>query len=173
MSGNVWEMCSDWYDSSYYSVSPPVNPQGPSTGTERVIRGGDYQWFDFGCRVAYRLGISPSGFGVNTGFRCARNEPTSVGSSVGEVVTEFTLNQNYPNPFNPSTTIRYGLPNKSAVQLTVYNTLGQQVAQLVNGDMEAGFHEVKFDASGLSSGVYFYRLSAGGFVNTRRLTILK
>jgi hypothetical protein len=83
------------------------------------------------------------------------------------------LRQNYPNPFNPSTTIRYGLPHRSTVQLTVFNTLGQQVATLVQGEQEAGYHEVRFDASGLSSGVYFYRLSAGTYVETRKLLLLK
>jgi hypothetical protein len=80
---------------------------------------------------------------------------------------------NYPNPFNPSTTIRYGLPLKSQVTLTVFNTLGEQVAELVNGEMEAGYHQVKFDGSGLSSGVYFYRIQAGDFVSTKSMLILK
>jgi hypothetical protein len=85
----------------------------------------------------------------------------------------FFLEQNYPNPFNPSTTIRYGLPNRSHVTLAVFNTLGQQVAQLVNGDIEAGYHEVKLDGSSLSSGVYFYRLRAGEVVETKRLMLLR
>ena len=85
----------------------------------------------------------------------------------------FEMHQNYPNPFNPSTTIRYGLPNRSHVTLTVFNTLGQQVAQLVNGEVEVGYHEVRFDASGLSSGVYFYRIIAGDFVQTRKLLFLR
>jgi hypothetical protein len=85
----------------------------------------------------------------------------------------YVLDQNYPNPFNPSTTIRYGLPHKSAVQLTVFNTLGQQVAQLVNVEMEAGYHEMRFDGTGLSSGVYFYRLQAEDFVETRKLLLCR
>ena len=83
------------------------------------------------------------------------------------------LYQNYPNPFNPSTTIRYGLPSRSHVTLTVFNTLGQQVATLVQGEQEAGYHEVQFDASSLASGVYLYRLQAGDFVHTNRLLLLK
>jgi hypothetical protein len=87
--------------------------------------------------------------------------------------TGFSLGPNYPNPFNPSTTIRYGLPNKSRVTLTVLNTLGQQVTSLVNREVDAGYHEVKFDGHGLSSGVYFYRILAGDFVQTRKFVLLK
>ncbi len=95
------------------------------------------------------------------------------GDEVVDVPVAYWLEQNYPNPFNSSTTIRYGLPNKTGVQLSVFNTLGQQIAQLVNGDMEAGYHEVKFDGSGLASGVYFYRLRAGEFMEIKRLMLLK
>ena len=87
--------------------------------------------------------------------------------------TEFTLGQNFPNPFNPTTTIHYELPRASHVILRVFNTLGQPVATLVQGEEEAGYHEVKFDGSELPSGVYLYRLTAGSFVQTRKLLILK
>ena len=87
--------------------------------------------------------------------------------------TCYELDQNYPNPFNTSTTIRYGIPNRAQVTLTIVNILGQQVAQLVNGGMQAGYHQVQFDGSGLSSGVYFYRLQAGEFMQTKRLVLLK
>jgi len=86
---------------------------------------------------------------------------------------DFTLFQNYPNPFNPMTTIRYGLPHRSEVTLTVFNVLGEGISELVEGVQEAGYHEVKFDASGLSSGVYFYRIRAGNFVQTRKLLLLR
>jgi hypothetical protein len=85
----------------------------------------------------------------------------------------FLLHQNYPNPFNPSTTIRYGLPERSHVSLAVYNTLGQQVAVLQNEEQEAGYHDVKFNASSLPSGVYFYRLQAGSYVETRKLCLVR
>ncbi len=90
-----------------------------------------------------------------------------------DVPGSFRLDQNYPNPFNATTTIRYGLPLESVVRLTVYNILGQEVATLVHEVKEAGYHDVKFDASSLSSGVYLYRLQAGRFVQTRRLILLK
>ncbi len=89
------------------------------------------------------------------------------------VPASFQLDQNYPNPFNPSTTIRYGLPGRSHVTLTVFNTLGQQVATLVQGEQEAGYHEVQFDASGFVSGVYLYRLTAGSHVGTKTLVLVR
>lgn len=85
----------------------------------------------------------------------------------------FELSQNYPNPFNPSTTIRYALPSRSHVTLTVFNTLGQEVATIVNESQDAGYHEVRFDGSGLASGVYFYRLRAGGYLATKRLVLVR
>jgi hypothetical protein len=90
-----------------------------------------------------------------------------------DVPTEFGLDQNYPNPFNPSTMIRFAMPQASQVTLRVYNLLGQQVAELVNGRMDVGRHQVAFDASGLSAGVYLYVLEAGDFTATKRLTLLK
>jgi hypothetical protein len=85
----------------------------------------------------------------------------------------YALDQNYPNPFNPTTTIRYELPQASFVTLTVYNTLGQQVAHLVNQQQQAGYHEVVFRDDALASGVYFYRIQAGGFVASKKLLLLK
>ena len=83
------------------------------------------------------------------------------------------LAQNFPNPFNPSTTIRYGLPTRSQVTLTVFNTLGQQVARLVDGELEAGYHEVQLDGKNLSSGVYFYRIQAGNFTSIRKSLLMR
>jgi hypothetical protein len=94
-------------------------------------------------------------------------------SNAGEFPEVFSLNQNYPNPFNPSTTIRYELPQRSHVTLSVFNALGQKVATLVEGEMEAGSHEVRFDAAHLASGVYVYRLVAGAHVQARKLSLLR
>ena len=85
----------------------------------------------------------------------------------------YSLGQNYPNPFNPSTTIKFELPKSSHVTLSVYDILGRQVSVLINERRDAGLHEVKFDAASLASGVYFYRLQAGSYVQTRKLLILK
>jgi hypothetical protein len=89
------------------------------------------------------------------------------------VPVEYNLSQNYPNPFNPSTVISYGLPNGSHVSLEVYNALGQLVEQLVDKEHEPGQYQVRFDAKGLSAGVYYYRLTAEDFVSTKKLLLVK
>lgn len=101
-----------------------------------------------------------------------RGEVTSSGRET-EIPNEVALDQNYPNPFNPSTTIQYELPNNTDVTLTVYDVLGQKVATLVDENVEAGTHEVNFNASELSSGVYIYRLQAGDQTITRQMSFVK
>jgi hypothetical protein len=98
---------------------------------------------------------------------------TSAGDDGALAPLSFSLDQNYPNPWNPSTRIRYGLPHNSFVVLTVYNTLGQQVAQLVNEQQEMGYHEAVLRGDGLASGVYYYRLQVGEFVASKKLLLLK
>ncbi len=93
--------------------------------------------------------------------------------AAGDVPTQIMLAQNYPNPFNPSTVIRYGLPAGAHVTLTVVNALGQQVATLVNGEIGPGYHEVRFNAGNLAAGVYFYRMTAGTFVQTNKLLLVR
>jgi predicted esterase len=99
--------------------------------------------------------------------------PTASGITADLVPTTPVLEQNYPNPFNPSTTIRYALPERSFVTLVMYNILGQRVVTLAEGEREAGYHEVRFEASGLASGVYLYRLRAGTFVQTKKLSLVR
>jgi hypothetical protein len=98
--------------------------------------------------------------------------PVSVGEQP-EIPATFSLSQNYPNPFNPSTTIVYRVPSRESVSLKVYNLLGQEVATLVNEVKQAGRHEVKWNAGGLPSGMYVYRLQAGGFGGAKKLLLLR
>ena len=86
---------------------------------------------------------------------------------------EFSLEQNYPNPFNPATSIQYTISSKQNVQLLVYNVLGKEIATLVNEEKPAGNYKVNFDASKLSSGVYFYQLQAGSFVETKKMILIR
>ena len=86
---------------------------------------------------------------------------------------QYGLSQNYPNPFNPNTTIKFSIPEASNVTLKVFNTLGEEISVLVNRVMEAGTHEINFDASQLQSGIYFYRIDAGAFSQVKKMTLLK
>jgi hypothetical protein len=90
-----------------------------------------------------------------------------------EIPAAFSLHQNYPNPFNPSTTIKYDLPKDSRVSLKLFNILGQEVETIINEDQMAGYKSVEWNASNVTSGVYFYRIHAGDFVASKKLLFLK
>jgi len=87
--------------------------------------------------------------------------------------SEYSIAQNYPNPFNPSTKIKYSVPQSSNVVLKIYDVLGKEVATLVNEEKPVGSYEVEFNPSSLTSGVYFYKLQAGSFVDTKKMLLLK
>jgi hypothetical protein len=97
---------------------------------------------------------------------------TAVEPAIG-MPNSFSLGQNYPNPFNPSTEIDYALASAGHVRLTVFDILGREVARLVDAEEPAGAHRVRFNANGLSSGVYIYRIQTEGFVQQKRMMLLK
>jgi hypothetical protein len=99
--------------------------------------------------------------------------PTSVEQLSEILPTEFALMQNYPNPFNPSTTIRYDVPKETNVTLKIYDIMGREVAELVNQRHDAGAYQIAWNANGMTSGVYFYRISAGDFTSVRKLILMK
>ncbi len=94
-------------------------------------------------------------------------------NSSGEIPTDYVLLQNFPNPFNAGTIIKIGLPDESRVKLTVFNNLGEEITVLVNGILSEGFHDFTFQANGLPSGVYYYRLEAEYFVEWKKMILLK
>jgi hypothetical protein len=113
------------------------------------------------------------GFENTSSFQFEKS-PTGLEKGESALLPDQTvLGYNYPNPFNPSTTISYGLPQKAHVRLEVFSMLGQRVAMLVDGEQEAGYHLVRFDGTGLASGLFFYRLRAGDFVETKRFLLLR
>jgi len=109
------------------------------------------------------------------------NPITDVEDNLAVTPEDFNFAQNYPNPFNPSTTISYSIPNSSFVTIKVFDVLGNEIAQLVNEEKSVGVYEITFDASGLSTGTYFYQVQAIGtssgagrsFVETRKMILIK
>ena len=85
----------------------------------------------------------------------------------------YNLEQNYPNPFNPNTMIKYNLDKPNYIKLTIFNLTGQEIATVVNGFQTSGVHEINWQAEGLPSGIYFYRLQAGDFSDTKKLILQK
>ncbi len=141
-----------------------------------------------GNNVIYRqydmpeLEIRENGHIINVGsdnpyplkdFLVYMNEIINPVSEPDRIPRFFNLGQNYPNPFNPVTQINYHLPLAARVRLIVYNILGQEVEKIVDSELPAGYHSVKWDASKVSSGVYIYRITAGGFTDTKKMLVLK
>jgi hypothetical protein len=129
--------------------------------------GGEYEFVDKGLnsgRYQYKIEA------------VSRSEKKFVGDVISvevDVPKGYALHQNYPNPFNPVTVIEFEIPEAGYVLIELYNSVGQKVRDIFAGELPAGYHKVRFDASGLSSGVYFYRMSAGKFNAVRKMVIMK
>ncbi len=108
-----------------------------------------------------------SGFLVHGAFG-----PTNINEGK-QLPQKYSLFQNYPNPFNPSTTVHFELPKESYVTLKVYNMLGQEVLTVLDNEFEAGRYNVKIDGANISSGLYFYRLVAADFIQTKKMMLVK
>jgi hypothetical protein len=123
----------------------------------------------------------PGTYTVNAGFKNPSKKWDSVMvnislTDIGENHTNpnaFKLYDNYPNPFNPSTTLRYSIPEASFTTIKIYDALGNEVSSLVNETKTAGTYEVEFNATDLSSGIYYYSLQAGSFIETKKMILMK
>jgi|WetSurMetagenome_2_1015567.scaffolds.fasta_scaffold04310_3 hypothetical protein len=116
--------------------------------------------------------VSYVGTGPSNCWFDAENLPTNIGNN-GSVANEYALYQNYPNPFNPSTTVKFSIIKPEFVRLTVYDIMGKEVLVLVNKQISAGNYSVDFDGSKLSSGIYFYKISAGDYTNVKKMMLIK
>lgn len=111
--------------------------------------------------------------GADPGLYRTINPVLSVAREENIFPEEFYLHQNYPNPFNPSTTIQFSIPEQAFVKLEVFNALGEKVSTLVSEELNAGSYKFDWKAESLSSGIYYYTLTANGFTQTRKLVLLK
>ena len=140
----------------------------------RKLDGGDLRIDSFQMTTAD--GAATSGMIYLDELRVVKKTPLPVSVASGEqspLPKEFRLFQNYPNPFNPGTAIRFDLPEAGNVVLKIFNSMGQEVATLVDGYLQPGSHVVSFEASHLSSGIYYYRLFSQGRILSKRMTLLK
>jgi len=135
---------------SYFYVKVDSNFSGDFTFNFEITKGGWLYWED--------------------------SYPDSIISYAANEITlpvSYSLSQNYPNPFNPSTTIRYGIPERTFVELWIYDILGREVELLVNKEQNAGYYKIDFNAAKLSSGIYLYQLKTGDFIQTNKMILLK
>lgn len=178
------------YDAAGFSVSGSQAPYGdlsisgdtsgvmsgravnlPNPGIDSVTLLGNYT--EDVINLTYIVYFAFGGGTANGILSMEKQTATGVEDAPRALPTRLTLRQNYPNPFNPSTTIRYELPEGSDLVLTVYNSLGVEVARLVEGRREAGVHSAVFDARAISSGVYFIQLKAGREVRIVKMALLR
>ncbi len=158
-------------DGAYATVSNLI----PGAGTS--LQEHNYQWTDTKVtNGVYNYRLRSVDLDGTTTYSNAITVKVSGVLGVGDtrsLPTQFALQQNYPNPFNPSTVINYELPKAVYVRLVVYDMLGREVATLINGTQDAGYKSVQFNAANLPSGIYTYRLTAGTYVEVKKMALLK
>jgi hypothetical protein len=113
------------------------------------------------------------GWGTGIGYLGWSTASVGIGSNNGLIPDAYKLAQNFPNPFNPSTTISFALPKDGLVKLVIYDITGKEIRVLTNEVRTAGYHSVLFDASNLPSGVYLYKLTAGNFIESKKMVLAK
>jgi hypothetical protein len=158
------------FKSNFDSTSAQGNFNGKSVGVEYI--GNDFKAITLSFPLYYMNKESAKElieFIMTNKF----DEMLPVAEDKQPIPTTYVLEQNYPNPFNPSTTISFGIKNKLNVRLTIINLIGEQVAVILNEEMESGYHQVQFNATNLPSGVYFYQLKAGNFLETKKMILMK
>ena len=180
-----WKTATEVNNNGFEVQRAVVRGQGSEIGSQKSEAGS--QWEKIGFMSGHGNSNSPKEYsfidknltgGTNFVYRLKQIDNDgqyqySKEVEVKVVPKDINLLQNYPNPFNPVTEIKFTLPEAARVTLRVYNIIGQEVASLVNGIEEAGFHSIRFEGSDLPSGTYIYRLQTGGFVQTKKMLLLK
>ena len=132
-------------------------------------------------RISGTLGQSMIGSSSSTSIKnfagfwfSQRSITTSIDrNTIKQLPTDYRMEQNYPNPFNPSTVIEFSIPHSCNVSLKVFNQLGQEIATLISEELHSSKYKINWDASGISSGVYYYQIRAGDFIQTKKLLLIR
>ncbi|HZW40366.1 MAG TPA: T9SS type A sorting domain-containing protein [Ignavibacteriaceae bacterium] len=169
---------ADSLNGIFYVAGYKLTNDGFKTFTERPRPNlNANKYFFYNCQAFYACGDSGY-FAKSTDCGETWTElpfnvlnPTSINESTS--IIDYSLEQNYPNPFNPSTKIKYTLPKQGLVIIKVYDVLGKEIMNLVNEEKPSGEYEVEFDGSSLSSGIYFYQIQAGEFLDTKKMVLMK
>ena len=179
LSGNdillSWEKVTD-EDFDYYKVYRSTESDIDPSATEVFIETSDTTFTDteIDFDIIYYYAVSAVDYNGNEGSLSIEINTIITGiNSEGIIPDEFILYQNYPNPFNPQTVIRFALPKVSEVTLVIYSLQGEEIERSVEGELNAGYHEIRWNGSAVASGIYIYRIQAGNFVQTRKMVLLK
>ncbi|MEO8513304.1 MAG: T9SS type A sorting domain-containing protein [Ignavibacteria bacterium] len=169
---------------NYQSCYPPTTDT-VTANYSSVTNADDTLSFHFYCRDTSNIFLQGSGFMriraelvsnpsqfIERDFRANTTQTIGI-TNISNIASEFSLSQNYPNPFNPNTKINFSIPKGDYVSLRIYDMLGREVKVLVNGSLSAGEYQADFDAKGLSSGMYYYSLRAGEFVDVKKMVLVK
>ena len=154
--GEFYSIVADTTQSNgYYSWEIPLN----------TANGNDYKIKITSLASSNDFDFSDGNFSISS--------PTGIDDILNQIPDKFALMQNYPNPFNPTTNIVFGLPNSSKVSIELFNVIGEKIKVILNGYMEIGYHNIMFDGSTLNTGIYFYRIQAESFSETKKMILLK
>jgi len=190
-TNNVWNIVGtlDSKPNQSYRIEFFSSPQADSTqfGEGKTFLGSGIVVTNASCTGTINVTLPvtvPSGYYISATATDTANNTSEFSRSIAvgttdvhqmtdEIPKEFALEQNYPNPFNPTTAIKFQVPMSKFVTLKVYDVLGREVRTLVNENLQVGSYETMFDATGLASGMYLYRLQAGSFVEMKKLILLR
>jgi len=160
------------YDFRLYSSSDNGASWQQVTTSGLVSATGTYFFYALACKTDGTTFMGAGGAG-QVGGVFKSTSFTSVAKSGNTYIFNFSLDQNYPNPFNPSTTVPFYLPSRSFVSLKIFDLLGKEISTLVSEELSAGNYSRQWNAESFPSGVYFYRLQAGSFTETKKLLLLR
>jgi hypothetical protein len=171
---NAWDLCIDNYNAYWVEdrTNGAVKQVAFSDTSEYIFTNSAAEPVAITSDAIYIYWIERNG-GTNGSLKKSAKLLTGITPISTSTPDKFSLSQNYPNPFNPATKVKFDIPKQSIVQIKIYDLLGREIAELVNQQINPGTYEITWDASNYSSGIYFYKLTAGSFTDTKKMVLIK